>query len=1025
MASFRIGMDGIEDPLDAFMASLSETKQEAFIGRDEKQQRRFFETENGITGRRFLGVADTPLDRAAPEPYPWRGEFEQRLESCQGTLRNSRLSHQLDFGEDGQETPATSALWRSTAGNSASARDAASLVGAHQQPILAENSVHATTKQPGEVVSKSAPEPSCYLIEQNDTWQKVQLASSESAWTRTSESVDAEQVASVQTRPWQALDATYQDLVSRTSESVDAEQVASVQTRPWQALDATYQDLVSGSREPGVAPLRNWEETGLPSSILDWLEDGLQMKQPTVVQRACIPVLFQGHHCIGVAETGSGKTLAYLIPLIRCLFRSEKYQEGVRASPTAVVITPTRELAIQVHQVITTLLQRLDWSVTRSISTRNNGRRSIQKGRVRAAERCLCAYGGADMAANITGLCRGVRVLIGTPGRVISLLQMNKGRLLSLQTTSLIVLDEVDRLLDMGFAPQIHRILERASADVQMALFSATLPAAMERLVRKLVLQHSPKMSLRRLILVRCGISVSTIPQIPHTIDQRLEVLPSAEAMNASADHDDAARFAALLDILRWHTNTRMLVFVSRQEQVDLLFQRLDRWYHDQQKDAHLDASALAPYASIENMLALHGGIDQSDRDDTWQSFRSAAAAAAAKETTDHRRDATCRLLIATSLAARGLDVFDLGVVVNYHPPRSLEDYIHRIGRTGRANRAGVAYTLFMPQRDDRVAPFLRQCFEAAGKSVPDVLLAACQRLLTSRAQGRRRSQSNEPSVRASNPKTVAKDEPVFSEMNDCHRASSKGALVASRIAAEHSTPPNEMEPSAMPSAKDVFTRSVTDKTSPDPKHTAQGEHSSTSTVATGPRAADHALKGEHSARPISLGDRGRSIWPSEYRGRGFAFDQRDRERQYRRLLPGTLDPEDPYSENISVTIPSDGLSEHARVPVVFSEPNIAMVPINDYSAAVRQRITRSTFLSRILDRHGCRVLVKGNFQRPTTKTLKSFLEMTEAQRPLYLRLEAPTAPSIHAALEEIRHEIDEQQQASTGSAGYKRYQVP
>ncbi|KAK4531152.1 hypothetical protein CCYA_CCYA07G2009 [Cyanidiococcus yangmingshanensis] len=806
-------------------------------------------------------------------------------------------------------------------------------------------------------------------------------------------------------------------------------EAASNYAKQWQQLAVKYEDLSQEPGQPDVAPLRNWAETGLPNILLDWLEDGLGLEQPTTVQRACIPVLLQGHHCIGVAETGSGKTLAYLVPLVRYLVRQWGHVHGSRPSPVAVVITPTRELAIQVYTVTRELLRRLDWPAARS--TKADSTHWNQNGHRKrcAVDMCLCAYGGADLAANVAALCRGVAVLVGTPGRVISLLQMNKGRLLRLQDTALLVLDEVDRLLDMGFAPQIRRILQGTPSNVQMALFSATLPLVMERLVRKLVRQRSPTSSVRRLVLIRCG-TLSGTPTVPRAIDQRLEVLstPStgaaADAAAAAADDDDAARFAALLDILRWHSAARILVFVSRQEQVDLLFQRLDEWYRGTQQRCQSkvgEASSKTPYAAIEQMLALHGGIDQTDRDDTWQSFRGSPEEI-------KFGDSTCRLLIATSLAARGLDVPDLGVVVNYHPPRSLEDYVHRVGRTGRANRAGVAYTLFMPKRDDHAAPLLRTCLEAANKVVPEALLEACQRLMLT-TQCRQRPQhavttddAKTNAVRAADSDAVkARCPPVAT--GNTSTPIPEGTACAEAIPTKASVAAGARDSVAN------ATRASSDK---DQKLGASSPVASTldsieSASETGSNAKDSSLMRGAFVEATGHHRRYRLAWPSGYDGRGFAFDERDRERQQRRLLLAALDEaeEDLPRERLPPQRPIDPKVNPPEGPIVSAESTTAMISVNDYPAAVRLRVTSSAFLSRILDRHGCRVLVKGTFQRQRIDTAKASLAMSEAERPLYLSLEAPTPTALQAAFQEINREIDERQQLAGASSGYKRYRVP
>lgn len=267
-------------------------------------------------------------------------------------------------------------------------------------------------------------------------------------------------------------------------------------------------------------------------------------------------------------------------------------------------------------------------------------------------------YGGAGVAEQIGDLKRGVRVAVATPGRLIDILTMQSGRLIDLGRVSYVVLDEADRMFDMGFAPQISAVLSAVRPDRQTVLFSATFPRAVENLARR---------SLRTPIeVVVGGRSVAS-----EDVTQYGEVV------------EESDKFLRLLQLLGEDSpeHTKTLVFVDTQARADSVFSQLVR--HG--------------YPS----LSLHGGKEQEDRDSTVADFR--------------RPDGPA-VLVATSVAGRGLDVRDCGRVVNYSAPNHLEDYVHRVGRTGRAGARGVAHTLCNPGDEARFAPTIVRAMTEAGQ---------------------------------------------------------------------------------------------------------------------------------------------------------------------------------------------------------------------------------------------------------------------------------------------------------------------
>jgi len=273
--------------------------------------------------------------------------------------------------------------------------------------------------------------------------------------------------------------------------------------------------------------------------------------------------------------------------------------------------------------------------------------------------RSTAVYGGAGVAEQIADLKRGAHIAVATPGRIIDILTMQSGKILSLRRVSYVVLDEADRMFDMGFAPQISAILSAVRPDRQTVLFSATFPRAVEALARK---------SLKYPIEVLVGGKRSVASD---SVLQRGELVEETE------------KFLRLLQLLGEHVEEgkKAIVFVNTQNRADSVFEQLVR----------------CGYPS----LSLHGGKEQEDRDSTLSDFK--------------RKDGPS-VLVATSVAGRGLDVSSCGCVINYAAPNHLEDYVHRVGRTGRAGNKGVAYTLVNSGDEAKFAPIVVRAMVEAGQ---------------------------------------------------------------------------------------------------------------------------------------------------------------------------------------------------------------------------------------------------------------------------------------------------------------------
>jgi ATP-dependent RNA helicase DeaD len=352
-------------------------------------------------------------------------------------------------------------------------------------------------------------------------------------------------------------------------------------------------------------------ELGLSPDLAQILA-GLGYEEPTPIQSQAIAPLLAGRDLLGQAATGTGKTGAFALPLLQRVLGT-KPKPG---QPAALVLVPTRELAIQVAEALHSYGARLGASV-------------------------LPIYGGAEFGRQAQALKRGVHVVVATPGRALDHIRRNT---LSLAAVGTVVLDEADEMLDMGFAEDIELILDSAPASAQQprqtALFSATLPPRIAAIANKHL--RDPV----RVLIAREPLARGAAPRVRQTayIVQR------------------AHKVAALGRVLDLESPTLALVFARTRTEVDELAEKLrGRGY------------------TVE---ALHGGLSQDQRDRVMKRVRTGAV----------------DLLVATDVAARGLDVEQLTHVVNFNVPASPESYVHRIGRTGRAGREGVAITLAEPR---------------------------------------------------------------------------------------------------------------------------------------------------------------------------------------------------------------------------------------------------------------------------------------------------------------------------------------
>ncbi|XP_062247963.1 probable ATP-dependent RNA helicase DDX23 [Platichthys flesus] len=414
--------------------------------------------------------------------------------------------------------------------------------------------------------------------------------------------------------------------------------------RDWRIFREDYSITTKGGKIPN--PIRNWKEYSLPDHILEVI-DQCGYKDPTPIQRQAIPIGLQNRDIIGVAETGSGKTAAFLIPLLVWITTLPKIDriEDSDQGPYAVIMAPTRELAQQIEE------ETLKFGKPLGIRT-------------------VAVIGGISREDQGFRLRMGCEIVIATPGRLIDVLE---NRYLVLGRCTYVVLDEADRMIDMGFEPDVQKILEyipvtNQKPDTEEAedpekmlmnfesgkhkyrqtvMFTATMPSAVERLARNY---------LRRPAVVYIGSAGK-----PHErVEQKVLLMSEGEKRKK------------LLEVLSHGFEPPIIIFVNQKKGCDVLAKSLEKMGY--------------------NACTLHGGKGQEQRE-----FALSNLKAGAKD-----------ILVATDVAGRGIDIHDVSMVLNYDMAKNIEDYIHRIGRTGRAGKSGMAMT-FLTKEDAAVFYDLKQ----------------------------------------------------------------------------------------------------------------------------------------------------------------------------------------------------------------------------------------------------------------------------------------------------------------------------
>jgi ATP-dependent RNA helicase DeaD len=369
--------------------------------------------------------------------------------------------------------------------------------------------------------------------------------------------------------------------------------------------DPTSDPDHEGAGPPEVDLAMTFADLKLMRPLMDAI-NAAGYTHPTPIQEAVIPPGLRGKDVIGQAQTGTGKTAAFLIPFLN------RWRPHTLKGPIGVVMTPTRELALQ----IATEAEKLAPS---------------------SRFRCVPVYGGTGMQRQLSSLARGCDLVVGTPGRMLDHLQRGT---MSLAQVRYAVLDEADRMLDIGFRDDIERILKRCPSERQTLLMSATVPDAIKRLVNR---------------YMKDPVHLHMTPEKP-TVDK-------IRQSYFTVDQD--RKFELLKRVIEREKPRQCLIFVERKRWADNLYRDLKR--------------------AVPKAAVIHGDLPQTQREKIMAAFRTGEI----------------KYLIATDVMSRGIDVVDLSHVINYDLPMDIENYVHRIGRTGRIGKDGIAISFALPEQGE------------------------------------------------------------------------------------------------------------------------------------------------------------------------------------------------------------------------------------------------------------------------------------------------------------------------------------
>lgn len=415
-----------------------------------------------------------------------------------------------------------------------------------------------------------------------------------------------------------------------------------VQQRSQYELDAFRAEHNITIRGRAPNPIINFDEINMPDYVMNEIRrQGYE--KPTPIQAQGWPIALSGANMVGIAKTGSGKTLAYILPAIIHINNQPRLRYG--DGPIALVLAPTRELAQQIQQVAS------------EFGSESHVRNT-------------CCFGGASRGPQARDLQRGCEIVIATPGRLIDFLESGQT---NFKRCTYLVLDEADRMLDMGFEPQIRKIIEQIRPDRQVLMWSATWPKEVRKLAADFLGEDYIQLNIGSLEL-----------SANHNIRQTFKIC---------ADNEKEEKLQALLESIYDSEKEvgKIIIFAETKARVE----------------------SVARYIRSFNVhcVAIHGDKSQMERDYVLRQFRAGKAA----------------ILVATDVAARGLDVDGIRHVINFDYPGNSEDYIHRIGRTGRSDTRGTSYTFFT-ENNARQAGDLIAVLREANQEIDPKLLEMANR---------------------------------------------------------------------------------------------------------------------------------------------------------------------------------------------------------------------------------------------------------------------------------------------------------
>ncbi|XP_068750067.1 probable ATP-dependent RNA helicase DDX43 isoform X2 [Montipora capricornis] len=419
--------------------------------------------------------------------------------------------------------------------------------------------------------------------------------------------------------------------------NMDEEEVEKFRSDNNNIMVDNYGDSVQDRAIPN--PIRTFGEAYADfPEIMDEIHKA-GFEKPSPIQCQSWPVVMSGMDLIGIAQTGTGKTLAFLLPAFLHIDGQDtpRHQRG---GPTVLVLSPTRELALQIESEVKKFHYR--------------GIKSV------------CVYGGGNRKGQIQVVQKGVEIVIATPGRLNDLL-MNE--IIDIRSVTYLVLDEADRMLDMGFEPEIRKILLDIRPDRQTIMTSATWPKGVQRMADQ-YMKNPVRVFVGSLDLNAC-----------HNVTQLVEVLDPADKKERTLDF-----------IAGMSEHDKVLIFVGKKVKAD-------------------DIASDFMLGGLQGVQCIHGDREQVDREQALDDFKTGRA----------------KILIATDVASRGLDIRGVTCVLNFDFPRNIEDYVHRIGRTGRAGKKGTSLT-FVTRDDWRQAHKLINIMVEANQEVPDELADMAER---------------------------------------------------------------------------------------------------------------------------------------------------------------------------------------------------------------------------------------------------------------------------------------------------------